>query len=108
MLENQNKDKEFLGSSQRFSLSNNTRINSKLQDNQWGQFDDDWIIPIAEIPEEFRTERKYENYILAKQEEREQKIILKSKPYHFHIEPTNACNLRCPLCSTGVDAKTRK
>ena len=52
MLENQNKDKEFLGSSQRFSLSNNTRINSKLQDNQWGQFDDDWIIPIAEIPEE--------------------------------------------------------
>ena len=50
MLENQNKDKEFLGSSQRFSLSNNTRINSKLQDNQWGQFDDDWIIPIAEIP----------------------------------------------------------
>jgi len=108
MLENQNKDKEFLGSSQRFLLSNNTRINSKLQDNQWGQFDDDWIIPIAEIPEEFRTERKYENYILAKQEEREQKIILKSKPYHFHIEPTNICNLRCPLCSTGVDAKTRK
>ena len=67
-MENQNKDKEFLGSSQRFQIDDNSRLNAKLQDELWGQFDDDWIFSVAEIPAEFRTERKYENYILAKQE----------------------------------------
>ena len=78
MLENQNKDKEFLGSSQRFLINDDSRINTRLQDEQFGQFDDDWIFSIGDIPEEFRTEKRQENYILAKQEEREQKIILKS------------------------------
>ena len=108
MLENQNKDKEFLGSSQRFLINDDSRINTRLQDEQFGQFDDDWIFSIGDIPKEFRTEKRQENYILAKHEEHEQKIILKSKPYNIHIEPTNICNLRCPLCSTGADAETRK
>jgi len=107
-LENLSKNKEFFGSSQRFLVDDDSRINARLQDEQWGQFDDDWIFAIAEVPEEFRTEKRQKNYILAKQEEREQKIILKSKPYNIHIEPTNICNLRCPLCSTGVEAETRK
>ena len=108
MLENQNKDKEFLGSSQRFLINDDSRINTRLQDEQFGQFDDDWIFSIGDIPEEFRTEKRQENYILAKHEEHEQKIILKSKPYHIDIEPTNICNLQCPLCSTGINADTRK
>ena len=107
-MENLSKNKEFFGSSQRFLVDDDSRINARLQDEQWGQFDDDWIFAIAEVPEEFRTEKRQKNYILAKQEEREQKIILKSKPYNIHIEPTNICNLRCPLCSTGVEAETRK
>ena len=55
----------------------------------------------------YEVAKKYENFVLAKQEEKEQKLILKSKPYHIEIEPTNLCNLHCPLCSTGVDAITR-
>ena len=65
MLENQNKDKEFLGSSQRFLINDDSRINTRLQDEQFGQFDDDWIFSIGDIPEEFRTEKRQENYILA-------------------------------------------
>ena len=107
-MENLSKNKEFFGSSQRFLIDDDSRINARLQDEQWGQFDDDRMFSIAEVPEEFRTEKRQKNYILAKQEEREQKIILKSKPYNIHIEPTNICNLRCPLCSTGVEAETRK
>ena len=29
-------------------------------------------------------------------------------PYNVVIEPTNICNLQCPLCSTGINAETRK
>ncbi|MGQ9705660.1 MAG: radical SAM/SPASM domain-containing protein [bacterium] len=29
-------------------------------------------------------------------------------PYNLLIEPTNACNLRCPLCPTGAGLMTRK
>ena len=107
-MDNQNTNQEFLGASKRFSVSDDVRIKSKPTDNKWGEFDDDWVFSVQEVPEEFRTEKKYENFILAKQEEKEQKIILKSKPYHIDIEPTNLCNLQCPLCSTGVNADTRK
>ena len=60
-MENLSKNKEFFGSSQRFLVDDDSRINARLQDEQWGQFDDDWIFSVAEIPAEFRTERKYEN-----------------------------------------------
>ena len=29
-------------------------------------------------------------------------------PYQIDVEPTNVCNLHCPLCSTGTDESTRK
>ena len=103
---NKNK-KNRLGGSKKISLVDPITIDEKRKKEKWGQFDEDWSFKIYDIPKEFRTQKKHENFILAKQEEKEQKLILKSKPYHIEIEPTNICNLHCPLCSTGIDAKTR-
>jgi len=94
--------------SKRFSIADTVQVKSKRKDDQWKKFDDDTIFAIDEIPDEFLTDQKFKNYTLAKQEECEQKLVLDSAPFHFEIEPTNICNLRCPLCSTGVDAKTRQ
>jgi radical SAM protein with 4Fe4S-binding SPASM domain len=62
---------------------------------------------IKHIPEQFINEIKIKNFILARAEEKQKKLYLKSKPYHLVVEPTNACNLGCPLCPTGIGAKTR-
>jgi len=101
------KEEKFLGASKRFSRETGQRIKS-IEETKWGELDSDWIFPIGEVPMEFRSEKKYQNYVLSKKEEKEQKLILKSKPYHIEIEPTNICNLHCPLCSTGIGAKTRE
>ena len=101
------KNTNAFGAAKRISAQNNVNFDIKRKNDDWGQFDEDWSFSVHEIPPEFRTSKKYENFILAKQEEKEQKLILKSKPYHIEIEPTNLCNLHCPLCSTGVDAITR-
>jgi len=93
--------------SKKFFVNEGLTIDQKRESEKWGQYDDDWSFHLYDIPEEFRTQKKYENFILAKQEERTQELILKSKPYHVEIEPTNICNLQCPLCSTGIQAKTR-
>jgi len=97
-----------LGGSKTYSIADDVNIISRRQNDKWGVFDEDWGFRIHDIPEEFRTETKYKNFILAKEEEREQKLILKSKPYQIDLEPTNICNLHCPLCSTGIGAKTRE
>lgn len=96
------------GSAKRMSISDTISYRAKRDADKWGKFDENWSFAIHEVPYEFRTEKKYENFVLAKQEEKEQKLILKSKPYHIEIEPTNICNLHCPLCSTGVSAVTRE
>ena len=101
------KNSKAFGGSKRISSKDDVNFDLKRKDDDWGQFDEDWSFSIHEIPIEFRTSKKYENFMLAKQEEKEQKLVLKSKPYHIEIEPTNICNLHCPLCSTGVDAITR-
>jgi radical SAM protein with 4Fe4S-binding SPASM domain len=62
---------------------------------------------IDHIPDQFITEIKINNFILARTEEKQKTLHLKSKPYHLVIEPTNACNLGCPLCPTGLGAGTR-
>lgn len=31
-----------------------------------------------------------------------------SRPWHLIVEPTNACNLRCPYCFTGAGGRGRK
>ena len=97
-----------LGASKTYSVADGVSIKARRKNDEWGEFDEDWGFRIHDIPEEFRTELKRENYDIAKKEEREKKIVLESMPYNVVIEPTNVCNLQCPLCSTGVDAKTRQ
>lgn len=96
-----------LGGSKRIETYDGISVEIKRELEELGKFDEDWSFKIYDIPEEFRTERKIKNFLLAKKEEKEQKLILESKPYHVEIEPTNVCNLHCPLCSTGIGAKTR-
>ncbi|MDC0210061.1 radical SAM protein [Nitrosopumilus sp.] len=93
--------------SKKFYVHEGLTIDQKRELEKWGQYDDDWSFHLYDIPEEFRTQKKYDNFILAKKEEHSQELVLKSKPYHIEIEPTNICNLHCPLCSTGIQAKTR-
>ena len=56
----------------------------------------------------FLTEKKIDNFILACEEEEKGILEVKSLPYHIVLEPTNACNLRCPLCPTGLELSDRK
>lgn len=106
-MSNDTKSKVKLGGTKKISLSDPISISAKRENDSWGKFDENWGFVIHDIPEKFRTDVKYRNFILSKQEEEEKKIVLKSKPYNYVIEPTNVCNLQCPLCSTGVGAKTR-
>jgi radical SAM protein with 4Fe4S-binding SPASM domain len=89
------------------SLSDSVTLSTKKENESWGAFDEKWGFIFDDIPKDFITEKKIENFRLARKEEEEKKLRLKSKPYHFVIEPTNVCNLHCPLCSTGINAETR-
>jgi MoaA/NifB/PqqE/SkfB family radical SAM enzyme len=53
------------------------------------------------------TLSKIKNFVLACEEEVLKKTRLESMPYKAIIDPTNACNLGCPLCPTGLGASTR-
>ena len=97
-----------IGASKTFSVADGVSIKARRENDEWGAFDEDWGFRIHDVPVEFRTELKKNNFILAKQEEEQKKIVLESRPYNIVIEPTNICNLQCPLCSTGIGAKTRK
>ena len=108
MSENLKEKAIAVGGSKRYSVADGISIKSIKKNDEWGVFDEDWGFRIYDVPEEFRTDKKYGNFILAKQEEVEKKLTLESMPYQIDIEPTNICNLHCPLCSTGVGAKTRK
>lgn len=95
------------GGTKKISLADSISVVAKRENDTWGVFDENWGFVVHDIPEEFRTETKYKNFLLSKKEEGEKRIRLKSKPYNYVIEPTNICNLQCPLCSTGVGAETR-
>lgn len=90
------------------SLSDSVSITSKKINQSWSSYDEKWGFIFDDIPDEFLTQTKLDNFLLARKEEDEKKIRLKSKPYHYVIEPTNVCNLHCPLCSTGINAETRE
>ena len=62
---------------------------------------------LKDIPEIFISNKKFNNLILALKEENDKLTELKSYPYIIVIEPTNNCNLKCPLCSTGLDSNSR-
>ena len=51
--------------------------------------------------------KKIKNLLIAKIEKKENKTKLISKPYRIVVDPTNACNLGCPLCPTGLGASER-
>ena len=48
------------------------------------------------------------NFYTLKKEYRQKKLILNSYPYIAIIDPTNVCNLKCPLCPTGQGKQTKK
>lgn len=48
------------------------------------------------------TPVKLTNMFLAKGAKHLRQDHLVSMPYRYTIDPTNACNLRCPLCPTGL------
>jgi MoaA/NifB/PqqE/SkfB family radical SAM enzyme len=51
---------------------------------------------------------KLKNFIIACVEEKKVFTKLSSLPYKIIVDPTNACNLGCPLCPTGLNASSRK
>jgi radical SAM protein with 4Fe4S-binding SPASM domain len=51
---------------------------------------------------------KLKNFLIASIEEEFQLTKVSSLPYKFIIDPTNACNLGCPLCPTGLGVSERK
>jgi radical SAM protein with 4Fe4S-binding SPASM domain len=52
--------------------------------------------------------KKIKNFLIACVEEKNVSIKLTSFPYKLIVDPTNACNLGCPLCPTGLGASDRK
>lgn len=49
------------------------------------------------------TPGKWANLALAEAERKLRRIEVRSHPYLLIIDPCNYCNLRCPLCPTGVN-----
>jgi len=47
------------------------------------------------------TLRRLTNLIRVEMEFRMRRVRVRGKPYILVIDPTNVCNLRCPLCPTG-------
>jgi MoaA/NifB/PqqE/SkfB family radical SAM enzyme len=46
--------------------------------------------------------RKWRNLLLAESERKLRRIEVKSYPYLLIADPCNYCNLKCPLCPTGL------
>jgi MoaA/NifB/PqqE/SkfB family radical SAM enzyme len=54
------------------------------------------------------TPRKFANLARVELERKARRIALKGHPYLLIIDPCNYCNLRCPLCPTGLGTLGRK
>ena len=52
--------------------------------------------------------KKIKNFLIACIEEENYVTKLESLPYKLIIDPTNDCNLGCPLCPTGLKKSSRK
>lgn len=57
---------------------------------------------------EHSTPKKVVNAFLAKAQKYLKRDTLVSMPYRYTIDPLNVCNLRCPLCPTGLGTLGRK
>jgi MoaA/NifB/PqqE/SkfB family radical SAM enzyme len=53
------------------------------------------------------TWRKLVNLVRVESEWLLRREVLKGRPYILFVDPTNVCNLRCPLCPTGVGKQGR-
>ena len=49
------------------------------------------------------TPRKWTNLLRVEAERKLRRVRVKGYPYILIIDPCNYCNLRCPLCPTGLD-----
>lgn len=47
------------------------------------------------------------NYLEARRAESTMEISLRSSPYHLVLDPSNVCNLACPLCVQATDPRGR-
>ena len=57
---------------------------------------------------EHGTPRKWANLGLVEAERKLRRIDVRSRPYILFLDPCNYCNLRCPLCPTGMGDLGRK
>lgn len=57
---------------------------------------------------EHGTPRKWANLALVETERKLRRIEVRGRPYILFLDPCNFCNLRCPLCPTGMDDLGRK
>ncbi|MFC2061733.1 radical SAM/SPASM domain-containing protein [Elusimicrobiota bacterium] len=51
--------------------------------------------------------KKIDNYYLIERQKKNRDIILDGFPYWLTMDPTNFCNLKCPLCPTGQERNCR-
>lgn len=54
------------------------------------------------------TPRKFTNLVRTELERRLRRIEVKGRPYILFLDPCNYCNLRCPLCPTGMNELGRE
>ncbi len=57
---------------------------------------------------EHGTPRKWANLALLESERLLRRTDLRARPYILYLDPCNYCNLRCPLCPTGINELGRK
>ncbi len=57
---------------------------------------------------EHGTPRKWANLARVELERKLRRVEVRSRPYLLFLDPCNYCNLRCPLCPTGMQKLGRK
>jgi MoaA/NifB/PqqE/SkfB family radical SAM enzyme len=56
-----------------------------------------WLLAL-----EYGTLRKLRNFYAVRRDYRGKRAQVTSRPYTVRVDPSTACNLRCPLCPTGA------
>ena len=54
------------------------------------------------------TPRRLANLARIEWEYRRRRTVVTGRPYILFVDPTNVCNLRCPLCPTGLGTPGRR
>jgi pyruvate-formate lyase-activating enzyme len=63
--------------------------------------------PVIEALSKLKLRKKLSNYVQAENELRERATTMTAKPYWLVIDPSSACELKCPFCPTGKGKDTR-